>query len=145
MAWYDQVDSTKKQRLGTRKRAVDGKEYIYLSGVSSLVAEDLVVFDESYATTRAIADEVGPVAVAMAAVDATTEYGWFQIYGVATVDAADTVAADKALYLTSTAGRVDDSDVAGDSIHGMFSMAAASSNSMTVFLNYPFVTDIAHD
>ena len=145
MAWYDQVHSTKKQRLGTRKKDVAGKEYIYLSGVASLVAEDLVVFDESFATTRAVADEVGPLAVAMAAVDASTEYGWFQIYGVATVDCADTVAADKSLFLTSTAGRVDDADVAGDSIHGMFSMAAGSSNSISVFLNYPFVTDIAHD
>ena len=144
MAWYSEVDSSKKWRLGTRKRDVAGNEYIYLAGVASLVAEDFVVFDESYATTRAIADEVGPVAVAMAAVDASTEYGWFGIYGVFTGDTA-TVAADKALYLTATAGRLDDADVAGDSVHGAFSMAADSSNSCSVFLNYPFVTDIAHD
>ena len=144
-AWYEEVHSEKKFRLGTRKRSVNNKEFIYLSGVSSLVAEDVVVFDESFATTRAIADEVGPVAVAMAAVDATTEYGWFQIYGVATVDAATTVAADKQLFLTSTAGRVDDADVAGDAIIGMYSMAAAASNSMSVWLNYPHVADTAHD
>lgn len=144
MAWYNQVDATKKHRLGTRRRTPDNKEFIYLSGVASLVAEDFVVFDESFATTRAIADEVGPVAVAMAAVDASTEYGWFQIYGVATGDTG-TVAADKTLYLTATAGRLDDVDVAGDSVHGVFSMAADSSNSCTVWLNYPFVTDIAHD
>lgn len=144
MAWYEDVHSTKKFRLGTRKRDVAGNEYIYLSGVASLVAEDFVVFDEAFGTTRAIADEVGPVAVAMAAVDASTEYGWFGIYGNFTGDTA-TVAADKALYLTSTAGRLDDTDVAGDSVHGAFSMAADSSNSCAVFLNYPFVTDIAHD
>ena len=144
MAWYSEVHATQKFRLGTRKRSANNKEFIYLKGVASLVAEDFVVFDENFATTRAIADEVGPVAVAMAAVDATTEYGWFQIYGVATGDTA-TVAADKALYLTATAGRLDDTDVAGDSVHGVFSMAADSSNSCSVWLNYPFVTDIAHD
>ena len=144
MAWYDVVDATQKHRLGTRRRSVNNKEFIYLKGVGSTVAEDFVVFDENFATTRAIADEVGPVAVAMAAVDATTEYGWYQIYGVATGDTA-TVAADKALYLTATAGRLDDSDVAGDSVHGVFSMAADSSNSCSVWLNYPWVSDIAHD
>ena len=144
MAWYSEVDATKKHRLGTRRRSVDNKEFIYLSGVGSVVAEDFVVFDENFGTTRAIADEVGPVAVAMAAVDATTEYGWFQIYGVATGDTA-TVAADKTLYLTATAGRLDDTDVAGDAVHGVFSMAADTANSCSVWLNYPFVADIAFD
>ena len=142
MAWKTEVHAEQKYRLGTRKKSRDNKEFIYLKGVGSVVAEDVVVFDEAYATTRAIADEVGPVAVAMAAVDATTEYGWFQIYGVCTADCADTVSADKALFLTSTAGRVDDADVAGDAIHGMFSMAAGSANSISVFLNYPWVSDI---
>ena len=145
MAWYNDVHASKRYRLGTRKRSIDNKEFIYLKGVASVVAEDVVVFDEGFATTRAIADEVGPVAVAMAAVDSTSEYGWFQIYGVATVDAATTVSADKQLYLTSTAGRVDDADVAGDAIIGMYSMAAASSNSMSVWLNYAHVSDSALD
>ena len=144
MAWYSEVDTEKKWRLGTRKRDVAGNEYIYLTGVASTVAEDFVVFDESFLTTRAVADEVGPVAVAMAAVDATTEYGWYGIYGNFTGDTA-TVAADKALYLTATAGRLDDADAAGDSVHGAFSMAADSSNSCSVWLNYPWVSDIAHD
>lgn len=144
MSWYNDIDTTKKVRLGTRKRDIAGNEYIYLKGVGSTVAEDFVVFDEAFATTRAIADEVGPVAVAMSACDATTEFGWYGIYGNFTGDTA-TVAADKALYLTATAGRLDDADVAGDSVHGAFSMAADSSNSCSVFLNYPWVSDIAHD
>ena len=142
------VHSSIQNPKGTRSLGYNSSdelcEFIYLSGVASLVAEDFVVYDEDYATTRAVADEVGSVAVAMAAVDATTKYGWFQIYGPATGDTA-TVAADKTLYLTATAGRLDDTDVAGDSVHGCFSMAADTSNSCPVFLNYPFVTDIAHD
>ena len=145
MAWYDQVHSTKKYRLGTRKKDVANKEYIYLTGVASTVAEDVVVYDEAYLTTRAVADEVGPAAVAMAAVDATTEFGWYQIWGPGTADCATTVSADKQLFLTSTAGRVDDADVAGDYIIGMYSTAAGASNSITVWLNYPHVCDTAHD
>lgn len=141
MAWYDQVHSVQKYRLGTRKVDVAGKMYVYLKGVSSLVAEDLVIYDDAYTAVRAVdgGDKSGPCAVAMAAVDAATEYGWFQIYGPGTVDCADTVAADKQLYLTSTAGRVDDADNAGDAIIGMMSTAAGSSNSLAVWLNFPFV------
>jgi hypothetical protein len=145
MAWYTDVDSSKKFRLGTRKRDVAGNEYIYLAGVTSNASGEWLVWDESFATTRLTADEVGPVGVSMADFDATTEYGWAQVYGVNTVAKTDTVAADKALYIDGTAGRADDADVAGDSIHGAFSMAADSSNVATVMLNYPFVTDIAHD
>jgi hypothetical protein len=145
MAFYDNVDSTKKFRLGTRKRDVAGNEYIYLAGVGSNAAGKFVVFDEAYATTLLTADEVGPVAVSMAAFDATTEYGWAQVWGVNTIASTDTVAADKACYIDGTAGRVDDSDVAGDSVHGCFTMTSDTANVATVFLNYPWVSDIAHD
>lgn len=145
MAFYDNVDTTKKFRLGTRKRDVAGNEYIYLAGVASNAAGEWLVWDEDFATTRLIADEVGPVGVSMAAFDATTEYGWAQIYGKNTVAKTDTVAADKALYIDGTAGRADDADVAGDGIHGAFSMAADATNVATVWLHYPFVADIAFD
>lgn len=145
MAWYEDVHSAKRFRLGTRKNDVAGNEYIYLAGVTSNASGEWLVWDESFATTRLTADEVGPVGVSMAAFDATTEYGWAQVYGKNTVAKTDTVAADKALYIDGTAGRADDADVAGDSIHGAFSMTADTSNVATVYLNYPFVTDIAHD
>ena len=145
MAWYNEIDSTKKFRLGTRKRDVAGNEYIYLAGVTSNAEGKFVVFDESFATTLLVADEVGPVGVSMSAFDATTEYGWAQIYGKNTVASTDTVAADKATYIDGTAGRVDDADVAGDSVHGCFTMTTDTSNVATVWLNYPWVSDIAHD
>ena len=145
MPFYTDVDTTKKFRLGTRKRDVAGNEYIYLAGVASNASGEWLVWDESFATTRLTADEVGPVGVSMAAFDVTTEYGWAQIYGKNTVAKTDTVAADKALYIDGTAGRADDADVSGDSIQGAFSMTADTTNVATVMLNYPFVTDIAHD
>lgn len=127
--------------LGTRYSPDGGKtEFIYLKGVASTVAEDLVVYDENFATVRTSGSVVGPVAVAMAAVVAN-KYGWYQIYGNATVDSA-TVAADKQLFLTSVSGRVDDVAVTGDLIIGMVSTAADTSNSLPVRLNYPYVTDV---
>src|SRR3990167_8931096 len=120
MAFYDDVDTSKKHRLGTRKRDVAGNEYIYLAGVASNAIGEFLVWDEAFATTRLTADEVGPVGISMGAFDVTTEYGWAQIYGKNTVAKTDTVAADKALYIDGTAGRADDADVAGDSVHGCF-------------------------
>lgn len=144
-SWYEDVHSTQKQRLGTRKRDVAGREFVYLKGVSSLVAEDFVTYqDDDYIAVRALEGAVGKVAVAMAAVDAATKYGWFGIYGAFTGDTA-TVAADKQLYLTSTAGRLDDADNAADAVIGALSTAADSSNSCAVALNYPWAGNAAID
>jgi len=145
MAWYNDVDASKKFRLGTRKTDVAGNVYTYLSGVGSLAAGDWVAFDEAYGATRLIADEVGPVAIAMGAFDATTEYGWAQIYGVNTIANTDTVAADVGLYTRASAGQASDSDVAGEAIVGAFTMAADASGVATVFLNYPHVGNRAID
>lgn len=145
MAFYDDVHTTKRFRLGTRKSDVAGGEYIYLKGVASNAAGKFVVYDEDFTTTLLTADEVGPVAVSMAAFDATTEFGWGQIYGKNTIASSDTTSADLSLFIDGTAGRVDDADVAGDSIHGCFSMTADTANVLTVWLNYPWVSNIAHD
>lgn len=141
MGFETNVDTTKKFRLGTIKKDIAGNEYIYLAGVASNASGEWLVWDESFATTRLTADEVGPVGVSMGAFDATTEYGWAQIYGKNTVAKTDTVAADKALYIDGTAGRADDAIVAGDLIDGAASMTADTSNVATVWLNYPFVDD----
>lgn len=140
MSQFTQVHSTKKYRLGTRKRDVAGNEYIYLAGAASTAAKDVVIYDEAFATTRLSTAFTGsaPVAVAMAAVAATTNYGWYQIWGNGSAKAAPTVAADAMLQPTATAGEVDDTATAGDFIIGMNSVAAAASNVVAVWLNYPY-------
>lgn len=135
-----QVDDSQKTELGARSWDVNGNEFVYLSGVASTAAGNWVVYDESYATTLLTANEVGPVAIAMAAITAD-KYGWYQVFGKNTVAKTDTVAADKALYIDGTAGRADDAGVAGDLIIGAYSMTADSSNVATVFLTYPHVSD----
>lgn len=134
------IDTSLKTNLGTRALDVDGNEYVYLQGIASTVAGDWVVYDEDYLTTRLVSGEVGPIAIAMAAITASS-YGWYQIYGVNTIARTDTIAADSALYANGTAGRVDDLGVVGDLVIGAYSMTADTSNVATVFINYSSVSN----
>lgn len=137
----DTISTVEEVPVGTRMKGTDGSEFIYLKGVASTAAGSWVSFDEDFATTLLAGNAVGPVAIAMAACVAD-RYGWYQIYGVNTIAATDTVAADKALYIDGTAGRADDATVTGDLIVGAHSMTADTSNVATVFLSYPHVTDV---
>lgn len=142
--WYQAIHASKRFRLGTKKRSIDGKEFIYLKGVASLAVGDAVVFDESgtsarLSTSTAVAQ---PVAVAMAANTSSSNYSWFQIYGLATVNAG-TVAADAYLQSSASAGAVDDTTTAGKTIVGATSASATASGQITAWLNYPFYPNAA--
>lgn len=139
------VDTAKKHQLGTRAFDKDGNEYIYLQGVASTAAGSWVTFDEAHLTTLAVANAKGRVAIAMAAIVASS-YGWYQIYGNNTIGKAATAFADNGVvYLTSTAGTIDDADVAGDLVKGAMGRSAVSGGVATFELNYPFVDDSADD
>ncbi len=141
------IDTAKMHPLGTRAKDTSGNEYIYLQGVASTVAGDWVTFDEDGITTRSLANAVGRVGVAMAAIVASS-YGWYQIAGKNTIAKAvsgGAAAANVALYLTATAGTVDDVDVVGDMIVGALNRVAESSGIVTVELNYPMVFNVAID
>lgn len=140
------VDTTLNHPLGTRAFDADGNEYIYLQGVASTVAGTWVSFDENNVTTRLAADAVGRVAVAKAAIVASS-YGWYQIYGncqdALAISGGD-AAADAAVYATSTAGQVDDVAVIGDLVKGaIFRTQEGEADSgegyCDVELNYPYV------
>jgi len=141
------VDSTLRHKLGARARTEDGNEYIYLQGVASVVLGDWVTYDEAHLCTRVSANGVGPLAIAQAAVVAS-RYGWFLIHGYTASAGAISgggCAADVAVYLTATAGLVDDVDVAGDAIIGALSRVSESSALIGVQVSYPFVQNIALD
>lgn len=140
MAFYDDIHTTKRFRLGTRKRDVAGREFIYLQGVGSTVATDAVVYDEDGVTARATTSTNGPMAVAMAAVDATTEYGWYGIWGEFTVDAAG-VSDNGIAYATTTAGRLDDAANSTSRVHGAIFRSDDNSGatSATIQITYPFI------
>lgn len=147
MSQFTDVHASKKYRLGTRKKDVAGNEYIYLQGVASCVDGSWVTFDEDHVTILAVADAQGRVAVAQAAVDAATEYGWFMIYGLANALCLASFADNGKVYLTATAGSVDDADVAGDVVMGAVGRSARDTTTGTADfeLNYPQVLDLAID
>lgn len=125
-----QIEDTSTTQNHTLGHTVQAKHatygiatFIYLKGVASTAAYDVVVFDlKAGTTTRAIAGSRGPAAVAMSA-NVANRYGWYMIEGSAIITCG-TVAADKPLYATATAGTVDDAVVSGDMILGMVSKTA---------------------
>jgi len=121
------VDTVQNHPLGTRVFAVDpvygGGEFIYLKGVACTAVGDTVIYNQ-YAgtTTRTVAGSRGPVAVAMSA-NVANSFGWYQVSGAAVVKCG-TVSANAPLYVTATAGSVDDAVVSGDKIDGFVSRTA---------------------
>lgn len=105
------VDATQLVPLGTIRQFIDPVygvgEFIYLKGVTSCVAGDAVTYNASFTAVRAAAGNniPGPIAFATAAVDAATEYGWFQIGGYAVANKTKTVslAAGAAVAIATTA------------------------------------------
>lgn len=119
----DEVSTTQLHPFGFRVRAKDPTygdgEFVYVKGVSSGAASLLARYDTyTGATALSGARTKGLVGVLMAALDATTKYGWLQIGGTASVQVAGSVASGATVYLTSTAGKVDDAVVAGDIVYG---------------------------
>lgn len=109
-------------KLGDKIRAVDPTygvgEFVYLKGVAStLLGSWVLIAPDDWSTTLAVANDKGNLAVAMAPTVAN-EYGWYQIYGKAVAKVLAAFADNGDCYLTSTAGSVDDADVAGDFIRG---------------------------
>ena len=149
----DETSATKVMPLGTIVRAVDSAstqygagEFIYLLGVASTVVGSLVVYNaDNYATTLASANAVGPVATAMS-INVADQYGWYQIQGKGVAKVLSGFADNGDCYLTSssTAGSIDDADVAGDYVRGLLGASAIgtpSSGLAEVEMWRPFVND----
>lgn len=117
-------NSTKQLNpLGTIIRARDAGstdlgtgEFIYLPGVASNavgLANNFI--RASWATalvdTDAAATIIGPVAIAMSA-SVASEWGWYQIGGIALIKTLDSVAINKPLYPSATAGQLEDISLA---------------------------------
>lgn len=124
------VDTTQRHPLGHTIKAVDpvyGEgEFIYLAGVASTAAGDLVVYDPKLGTTtRTVAASRGPVAVATAPILAT-QFGYYQVAGqsVVSTTAAGTGAANALLQVTATAGQGTVSGTAGVKIDGAICKSA---------------------
>jgi hypothetical protein len=147
--WYDDVHAVQKYRLGTRIKGKNNNEYVYLKGVSSCADGSFVTIAASWTAVLAVADGQGMVAIANAAVDAATKFGWFTVWGnesglcLSAFDGTN----GAGTYLTSTPGSVDDTDVAGDAVHNCIGLTDRDTTTglATFQIAYPFVLDLAVD
>jgi len=116
------TDTTQNQPLGTICQARDatygGAEFIYLKGVANTAVGSWVGYSPALGTTvLAVANGNYPLAVAMSACNTTTKYGWYQINGVAQALGLTSITHSSGfLWLTATAGSVDDASVIGDAV-----------------------------
>ncbi len=136
--------TTALNKVGTQVTDVEGNRFVYMQGVASVVAGTWVSFDEAYVTTRLVANAKGRVAIAMAAIDATTDYGWFCIYGTAPGKALTAFADNGLVYATSTDGSVDDAVVATSVVYGAIGRSAVNETTLlaTFELDFPFINDV---
>lgn len=138
------VHASQKNALGLRRFGPAGQEYVYLTGVASTAVGSWVNFDEDFLTLLLDTDtvEAGQIAVACAAVDAATEFGWYQIVGQAEGLCLASFADDGIVFATSTAGSVDDADTGVGYIHGALGRGARDTGTGTALfqLCYPFNT-----
>ena len=141
--------TTQNHPLGTRIKGVDAgtlaygeAEFIYLKGVASTAAGDLVVYDPVAATTtRLVAASRGPVAVAMSA-NIASQYGWYAVFGNVPVNttSAGIGAANAGLASTATAGQATVRGGANQGIDGLICKTAQdtpTSGFTQVELHYP--------
>jgi hypothetical protein len=141
---FTQIDTAKRMALGTYVFTGD-KTYVYVQGVTSGAAGKHVTFTSAGVTTLTVAAANGPVGILMSTLDATTEYGFIQVFGINATADVTAATAGVAMYLTATAGRLDESDVAADMVLNYTVIVTGSANVATVFLNYPQVIDVAID
>lgn len=132
---HNEVHAEQKNPLGAVRRFSDGNSYIYLKGVTSCVDGSMVVFQPGVWTAILIATGVkGGVAIANAAVDAATEFGWFTYIGQDVGIARSAIASNVALFAGGVAGSPDDVAVKGDQIMNCMSRNAAAGGGDSVIL-----------
>lgn len=142
-----EITATRKHPLGTIATYNDSEtnfagEVIYLKGVISTVAGSWVTYNpDDFSTTLAVANGIGPVAIAVGA-NVADRYGWYYISGKVSAGKCLTGYADNgAVFLTSTAGSVDDTSVAGDLVYNAKGASSVSGLAAEFEIARPFVTD----
>ena len=116
--------TTQKHNYGQIVQAYDPTygqgEFIYLKGVASTAVGSWVGYVPGTGVTiLAVANGNYPIAVSMTTNTTTTSYAWYQISGMAQALGLTSITVTSGfLWLTSTAGSVDDASVIGDAIIG---------------------------
>jgi hypothetical protein len=134
--------------LGRVAQAVDttygNGEFIFLKGVASTELGSWVLYNpDDFSTSLLAANDIGSVAVAMAATVAN-EYGWYQIKGKAVGKVLAGFVDNANVYATATAGSVDDAVVAGDRVKnakGASAIGTPSAGLAEFEIDHPFMDD----
>ena len=151
---FANIDTTTALPFGTIVRGVDsasgkgGGEFIYLPGVASTVVGSLVTYNPIAKTTTLCPDTANlaqPVAVAMAAVATTGNFGWYQIAGVAVIKkGAVSVLPNVPVFIGTAAGagRITSLASAGKELLNARSVntttIASGTSTVNVLINRPF-------
>ncbi len=141
------TSTVKNHAYGTRIKAVDPTygegEFVYMKGVANTLLGSWATlsFDDG-STTLTVADAVGSVGIAMSA-NVASQYGWYQIYGKAQGLALASFADNGTVFLTSTAGQVDDAVVDGDMVHNALGASTIVGAGLAEFeISYPYSDNI---
>lgn len=141
-----EISTTQKHALGTIATFKDDStgfagEVIYLLGVANTVAGSWVTYNpDDFSTALAVANAIGPVAVAVGA-NVASSYGWYYISGKCSGKCLTGFADNGAVFLTATAGSIDDASVAGDLVYNAKGASAVSGLAADFEIARPFVTD----
>ena len=135
------VHTSLKNKLGSVREFSDGNHYIYLKGATSVADGSTVIFKPGVWTAQLAATGLkGGVAIARAAVDASTKYGWFLYIGSDVIVAGSAMTSNTALFIGGVSGNIDDTAVKGDQIFNAFlSNAPAATTSAAIHLDRAFV------
>jgi hypothetical protein len=132
---HNEVHTSQQNTLGAVRRFSDGNSYIYLKGVTSCADGSMVVFQPGVWTAILIATGVkGNVAIATAAVDAATKFGWFFFIGQDVGIARSAIASNVPLYAGGVSGSPDDVAVKGDQIMNAIARNAAAGGGDSVII-----------
>ena len=124
---HDEVHTSQYNALGATREFSDGNTYVYLKGVTSCADGSVVAYQPGVWTAILVATGVkGSVAIAQAAVDASTKYGWFLVIGSDVITVRTACTSNVALFAGGVAGYVDVAAVKGDQITGLFIRNAAA-------------------
>lgn len=162
--WYQAVHTSKPRfRVGTRKRSIEGCEFVYGTGVSSNALGAVVVFNDQTYTPVLITNAplTGEVGISMSAntnatvnaAGASVNWSWYMVYGSSKqipalkgqVSIATSSVDKTALSANSgTAGQVSgDAAHAGKMISGAWAQGISASNLGDALLNYPSIAGVS--
>lgn len=146
--WYQAIHATKRFRVGTEKKSMDGAVWVYAQGVASLAVGDWVTFNGKYVPVRLVDTPLtGLVAISASANTSTTNYSWYMISGETELTALSglvnitTTSTDKAaMSQSSTAGRATGGGVvATKTIVGALAVGVSAANLGNALISRPYV------